>query len=284
MRIPVIKEVFEKETEMNEQPYYQVINGEVRVFAQCPACENPVQLIGLYKTIEKRPYAKHTGKNIAGFPAFNYEQYELCPYRTKKVYDNNEKRTLTKDPLALEILTILKENFDRIVYLLKKQFGINFSLSFMEETLKKYLAMQGYIYRGATMENIPWVLLYLSLNRNLYGQSIRKDSFIYTELKEQQYGIKFQEVSDESVKVVGFDCGFARLGFFLTDHRSEPRDGILYESISFIVTIEKNNSGISERLLVKTIVFDHDYFFNLINYGNDKYRNQKLLDLANKYL
>ena len=282
-RIPAVKEIFERETEINEMPYYQVIKGEVRLFAQCPSCKNPVQLIGLYKKTKNNPYAKHTGKNAAGFPPFKHEQYKLCPYRAKKIYKENEKRTLTKDALALEILTILKENFDRITYLLKKQFGINFSTAFMEKTLENYLAMQGYIYSGATLENIPWVLLYLSMNRNLYGQSIRKDSFIYDELKKKKHGIQFSE-TESTVKVTGFDCGFAHLGFFFTEHRSEPRDGLLHESISFRITIERNRSGITEKLLIKKIVFDHDYFLNLINYENNEHRNQDLFDLANKHL
>ena len=53
-------ENFEKLT-LKQEPYHKVgKDGVPRDFGVCPACDNPIQLIGLYKKLENtdRPYGK----------------------------------------------------------------------------------------------------------------------------------------------------------------------------------------------------------------------------------
>lgn len=69
-----------------ETPYVQRgPGGEKQYFAQCPLCRNPIQIVGLFSkrvrdeasfsTRELKPYGKHTGKDIGGFPAFQFELF-----------------------------------------------------------------------------------------------------------------------------------------------------------------------------------------------------------------
>lgn len=59
-----------------QQPWYQSINGHDGFFAVCPACDNPVQLVGMLARGKTKPYGKHF------FPQPGTLQYPLphVPY------------------------------------------------------------------------------------------------------------------------------------------------------------------------------------------------------------
>ena len=68
--IPIIQEQYEEITKKKE-PYVQKRSNTIKNYAYCPCCENPVQIIGMYKRKEinsldneKQPFARHTGKKI----------------------------------------------------------------------------------------------------------------------------------------------------------------------------------------------------------------------------
>lgn len=77
--VRVEKEVTEKATNM-KKPYYVEVTGQTgqkQQFAQCPNCDNPVQLIGLYtpkSTIS--PYARHYLGSVKELAPFNLNNYE----------------------------------------------------------------------------------------------------------------------------------------------------------------------------------------------------------------
>lgn len=69
------KDLFEAET-FRREPWYQPGSGaKLAQFAVCPACDNPVQLVGLYDLPPnvKNPYGKHTTKSIQGIAPFDGE-------------------------------------------------------------------------------------------------------------------------------------------------------------------------------------------------------------------
>ncbi len=73
-RYEIIAEVFQKVTE-NKQPFEQKNQrGRFARYGICPSCLNPIQLIGLYSESGRRPYGRHTGKNIDGLPEWNEDK------------------------------------------------------------------------------------------------------------------------------------------------------------------------------------------------------------------
>ena len=88
---------FDTIDKMQRFPWRQKDKNEDKAsyYAVCPACENPIQLIGLFKRESNtpRPYGKHTGKRIPGFPYFDPEEYEFCPYFDP---NKNKNRANTK--------------------------------------------------------------------------------------------------------------------------------------------------------------------------------------------
>ena len=74
------KEGFEAET-FRRDPWYQPGSaGKLAQFAVCPACDNPVQLVGLYELPPnvKNPFGKHATKSIRGIAPFDSEARNDC--------------------------------------------------------------------------------------------------------------------------------------------------------------------------------------------------------------
>lgn len=75
------KEGFEAET-FRRDPWYQPGSaGKLAQFAVCPACDNPVQLVGLYELPPnvKNPFGKHATKSIRGIAPFDSEARMRIP-------------------------------------------------------------------------------------------------------------------------------------------------------------------------------------------------------------
>ena len=85
---PIERDIFESKT-YKQYPYYQISgssvtsskNGNIH-FAVCPACDNPIQIMGLYKT--NKPFGKHYPKTVPDLAEYNQEAYEYCPLASSK--------------------------------------------------------------------------------------------------------------------------------------------------------------------------------------------------------
>lgn len=88
------KEGFEAET-FRRDPWYQPGSaGKLAQFAVCPACDNPVQLVGLYELPPnvKNPFGKHATKSIRGIAPFDSEARNDCPYFKPRQHKKTERK------------------------------------------------------------------------------------------------------------------------------------------------------------------------------------------------
>lgn len=88
------KSIFELQTKQ-KKPYYTFNNFNEQIqYAVCPACDNPIQIIGLYKRIKNtdKPYARHCIHSVAGLAEYNQQAYDFCPYSKKSFTVNSESR------------------------------------------------------------------------------------------------------------------------------------------------------------------------------------------------
>lgn len=51
------------------------------------------------------------------------------------------------------------EQFDRVVYILEKETQLVLSENALRGMLQRYKGERGYLYTGATLRNVPWILL-----------------------------------------------------------------------------------------------------------------------------
>ena len=77
----ISKEQFENDT--NKQwPWYQEKGTETVQYAVCPACDNPIRLVALYKRYENSPspHGRHSPESIQGIADYDQGEYDNCPY------------------------------------------------------------------------------------------------------------------------------------------------------------------------------------------------------------
>lgn len=285
-RYEITATVFDKVTE-HKYPFERInINGEISQYAICPSCLNPTQLIGLSKEIKRKPYGKHTGKDIRGLAKWKQTSYEYCPYAVKgqrrEINDDEILPEITKE--VIELYDLLKNNFDRIVYVISKELDIRCSTIFWEKALKQFLVNRAYCYPWLTEANLPYIFAYRGMiHRNVYGQQVRVDSDLFNALKNYK-NVNFESISkkESEYKILTSKNGYLNVEFRFTGHTQRAVSGeMLRESMLFCI----DDLLTGETIFQKCIEFDENYFMNIVNKeGNENNRQQKFLDIAKKHM
>ena len=166
------KESFETLTNKSKPWYQKDVNGESH-FAICPSCINTTQIIGLKSFDDDKPlYARHYLKtSISDLGIFDKDAYETCPRANANKISKNSKRSL-KSTLGEKIKNTLIEEFDRVIYLLNKQSPITLSKKAITEMLSYYRQEKGWLYKGCTLDNIPWTFAYMTMAVNVFGKKV----------------------------------------------------------------------------------------------------------------
>ncbi|SDB14583.1 hypothetical protein [Eubacterium oxidoreducens] len=150
---PVDKKSFEDKTH-REFPYAQKDN----YYALCPICENPVILLGLKKTIlNKKPHARHTKYDVEGISDFEEIKYEKCPNHKKTSNYILETRNETAE--SIELYHLARENFDKIIYLIRQHLPIIISTNDAKKLLKYFITHKGWTYPNANEHNL-WLMFF----------------------------------------------------------------------------------------------------------------------------
>lgn len=255
-------------------PYYV---DEDTQYAVCPKCDNPIQLIGLYKSLANtpRPFGRHYPKSVNGLAEYNEEAYRFCPLANpQKPSPEARKKDAAGTPsVALELL---EKEFDRVVYLLSRDTGILFSDNLLRKMLATYWKSGGYLYPWISVSNLPWMFGYMSNAKPLFGQKIRPDSELKSRIMEDVPEAAFDE---DSRHVKGKKFCSLNFCFILHDPGKEERD----ETLVFRVWQDMGGgSPLNHRdIFEKTLVIDQQYFMNLIHLPVERsQRNQRHLNLS----
>lgn len=268
------KDQFESDTKKRCPWYQDDSQGETGQYAVCPACDNPIQIIGLYKRRKNspKPYGKHYGKNISGLAVHCQEQYDCCPYANPDIHKDRTKCRDANDPKGRELLQLLHEQFDRIIQIIRNVTDIQISPVLAEKMLRRFLSEKGHLYIGTNECNLPWMFAYFSDSQNLYGQFLKEG----TELRRSIEKINKNFITDKGqVKSANeiIDIHFCFTCLSINDSSEE--------TILFEVLLGKKNIPIYK----KHITVDPVSFSNLCNSPPERaYRNQNLLGIAAKFI
>lgn len=244
-------------------PYYiKNKDGKYKIYAYCPQCQNPIRIIGLYKKseqkaldIENTAFGKHTNEKDCQLQKSPLYSYKACPLYKPREYNQNEKRG-RETILDKTIKERLVKDFDKIVYFLTKTTGIAYGKGLLEKMILSYNGADGWNYVGATLENIPWIFVYMSFNQNLYGQffsNTGENNFIFEELRKKKYKAVL-ETNGNFTRFAGFEDKSLQLKHFYTNHKSCPKDGVLNESIEMVVHIDGKDGYTKEILRKKSFL------------------------------
>lgn len=281
------REAFEEKTR-NAPPYVQSgKDRKVRQFALCPACNNPIQLIGLYsKNLHTAPYGKHYNRDVKGIAKHNEQSYWFCPYASHNYSAKSiDDRKPTFTSFEAEIYKTLRNNFDLAIYILKQDTGIYIGPGMARKLLENYIASEAWMYCFATIYNLPWMFIFTSLTFPLYGKLVRRDSAIYRDL-EKDKRIDFVKHNDRYFEIRTKE--FVSLNYrFLKHKRSVVNDEVV-ESFEATVDedISKNGNGPVWKVLSKEKIEINEHRFpNLIcSLGREKYRDKGLLEIAEELM
>lgn len=281
-------EGFEADTQ-RQQPWYQEGAGErASQFAVCPACDNPIQLIGLYvlPANVKRPFGRHTVSGVRGLAASDAEARENCPYFKPRAHDKAARKKCF-DGVPRKILRLLIEQFDRVVYVLERQIGISFSKNALKGMLERYRGEQGYLYTGATLRNVPWIFAYMSDATDLFMQRIAENEGLRQALSKHVPAAQVE--SDGRIRKATIQAGATspyfdvKVSFIHHRIRKEGEDGKLIETMSMVVANRRGR--VLDEIYSQQISFDYDEFERLIRIPEGKGRRRsELVELAETVL
>ena len=260
-------------------PYCIRHNTGESYYAVCPECDNPIQIVGLYKrTIEagRKPYGRHNKGSIPQLAEYCEEDYMNCSYSNPEWKQPDHKRS-SNSLVARRTLQLMKSQFDRVVNVFSEDTDIYISSDFAKELLKGYMLNKGWLYHTATINNLPWLLGLANRSHTLFGRRIVNGSGLHKALAENCEHVRF-EGTGKYVKVMNREGEFLNLNFFLYDPVQDVVGEHLTETIKFQVS--EGNPPNAKKIYEKTIHIDTDYFLALVNLPENENRNEKYLVIA----
>lgn len=263
-------------------PWYQPSSSgnELSQFAVCPACDNPIQVIGLYRLPKglAHPYGKHANRSVPGLAMLDVERRDACPYFMPRKPDRHARRR-ESDPFARKILRTVIEQFDRIAYVLEKDTGVRLSKKKLQEMLASYRRMQGHRYVGANLLNVPWIFAYMTKAVSLYGQKI-VDNPELVEAIERELP---HAALDHQARITNRDSSYVDINASFISHDCRAAsDGQVVEEMIFCVVTTRYRKPM--EIYRKSIRFDVERFHRLIKHSDHAQRRRDLVELARREL
>lgn len=283
-RVPVHKVTKENVEELlgRRAPWFRPgqQRGDDRHFAVCPYCDNAIQLKGIYReTVEgARRYGSHVGTELEGFH-YDPVNLEFCPYKLKASGRSKTSRRAA-GPVSQELIDLAITEFDRIVLILRSDFGFSFSNAFAIRMLDQWLDSQGHLYTGAHLRNLPWMIAYFGPAQSLLGQYVGKNDDLAAGIRLKAPAANVTTEGQLSKGKKWFALHLQCLHHRVTIN---PDDGDLVETLKLRVQdfSRTNEPAKAPKIYEKLITFDPDRFEALIHVPPERAcRNEALLALA----
>ncbi|GKS06249.1 hypothetical protein PSTH1771_14555 [Pseudomonas syringae pv. theae] len=277
------KDQFEADT-LRREPWYQNRSGEkLSQFAVCPACDNPIQLVGLYQLPENvnSPYGKHTTSGIRNIAPLNIEARDNCPYFKPRQHQKSDRKARF-DGVPQKIIKLLVEQFDRVVYILEKQTQVVLSPRALRGMLERYRGEQGYLYTGATLRNVPWIFAYMSDATPLFAQKVNGNDEL---TKAVLTNVPKAKIDSNGRLDTATKGAFIDLKMSFIRHRiiKDSEASGLIESMAFVVS--QSLKGELVDVYKDVITFESRWFERLIQMPVDHpYRRMDRIELAREVL
>ena len=260
--------------------------GNDRHYAVCPACDNPIQLIGLYAPIEggRDPYGKHVNIDLPGVAKYSEFQYHICPYSKPNHGDLPREFALDEiSDLHIEIYNTVRDYYDKIVYMMESILGARISKRVAEQLLDGYLSAKGYVYYYATLYNIPWMVLYMQGRRTLY-RSVLEDDGELARYFEATDDIELVPVDSDGKFVQMKEKRPAFYQYMLLHHRRGIENDEVHETVQVIVLRRDDIDDQKWEYVHKYDLDINEYRFPALIASAKalEYRNDDLLEIAKK--
>ena len=143
-------------------------------YAVCPGCDNPIQIIGLYRLPAnvRDPFGRHLCHDTQGLAPDDPVSREDCDYFKPRPHKKIDRKPHL-DKQARKILACLIEKFDHVITIFQQETGISPDPKLLDHMLDTYRRERGYLYMGATMLNVPWIFAYMTDSQSLVFQHVK---------------------------------------------------------------------------------------------------------------
>ena len=160
--VPLTEENYRRETN-RKAPFVQMRGGHPSYFAVCPACGNPILICNLFKRTDgsrsANPYGRHYSASVPGVADYDETAYMFCPLSRNHSDPGNTRRTPT-DKAGRELYALMRDQFDRYVYIWEKTTGLHVGRGYARELLSMWRADEGWRYYRASYFNQSFMLFY----------------------------------------------------------------------------------------------------------------------------
>jgi len=283
------KEDFELRAGKNKDYYYIGRDGVKRGLAVCPACDNPVRILGLYNKLNNRkPHARHHNMSTA-FAIHDESAYYHCPLSNPNQESGRDEASKNREPSAYEksMYYMLRDYFDKAIYILNQDLSIRVSFSFAKRLLEEFVINKGYMNPDASIYNLPWILLDSNFSFNMIQKQVKRDTELHDALLQMdRIRLEPYKYKDKNGNIVEteYDTIYANVkeyvvlrGHFI-QHIRRIRNDCLEESIGFGIS---DSEEIPIRWVHREKYGINPWRFpNLCKNGIDKYRNERFLKAA----
>lgn len=278
----ITKVNFETQT-LKQKPYVQRQTNRVSYYAVCPECDNLIQIVGLQRdTIEggRKPYGRHNKHGIEDLAVYSEIDYLDCPFSNPSWEKPTGKRS-PRSPLASKMLVTMQTQFDTVISALRAKTGLAISRNMARKLLETYMLDEGWLYRQATLNNLPWILGESSPALPLFGQFIQDNSELAQAIREKcpQVMLEPSTIAPRLVQIRNKPGEFIKLSFIFCNHHQQIINDSLQETIDFLVFKDSHleNDG---TVLRRTIPILENEFTNRIKKQKGGQRDTRLLALA----
>ncbi len=277
----ITREEYQRVTGL-QYPFGQIsssVSGAKSYYAVCPACMNPIQIVGLGVKSKIAPYGKHAGKTITDIAPWNYVKYTNCPFAdpSVRIDPSAEYEKLEIDKNVVELYNLIRDNFDLVVLTIADALQIRAGASYWRKCLKVFQKDQEYCYPWLTDANIPYIFALLGMvYSQLFGMRFKDGSDICNAL-ESIPDVILSAPDQDGFRKWEKSRKFTELQFRFLDHRRYASEGQeLKESIR--VCVDEIKGGKAHTRYDHVLEFSESSFEQRRKYVQK--RQQWLLDIA----
>lgn len=232
-------------------------------------------------TVDRDLHGRHLNVRLPGYPQFDPIMVTDCPYVRRNVRRYRAARRPFSE-LGEQIRKIAVDNFDHVVTVLTHDLGIRLSENLALKMLNSWLNSQAYLYTGAHLRNIPWMIAYHAESFNLYGQDLSGLPELINALRDHVP----KAIIEDGRLTARSKKDWVQIEFATPRHRVIIGDGEkMTETVQMHVKdfTTAATAGDAPTLFRRTITIEPERFESLI-IGTGGRRNHRLLHAARQAL
>lgn len=244
------------------KPYVQVNRDwSMSYYAVCPICDNPIQIVCLHSDPlhgKRKPHGRHCRKSVPGLAEFDMDAFLSCPYANYGKTRTGKRHRSEDQKQSKELLIFLREQFDRVIYIIQQESQIYITQATAEKMLLQFINSKAWTYSDTRMNNLPWAMANSDISHELYGRLVKVNTDLHRFLASRCPEVRLEKAERSGYVRIGKQPGrFVDLHYHFQQHEfglSEDSEH-MNETIRFVITrgaVNRQRTVYSKVLTIHT--------------------------------